>query len=41
MNINNNELAKNVFVLSKDQNYKNSKKFQYEFLMYYFFQNDT
>lgn len=38
----NDELVKNIFVLSKDQSYKNSKKFKYQFLiLYYFFQNDT
>lgn len=45
MNIDNDELAKDVFVLSKDHNYKNSKKLisKYQFLIisYYFFQNDT
>lgn len=30
MNIDNDELAKDIFVFSKDQNYKNSKKLKYQ-----------
>lgn len=41
MNIDNDELAKDIFVFSKDENYKNSKKLKYQFLTYHFFQNYT